>query len=127
MPRGRRPRTVVHDDEPTPIRRRATSPEVREQQLIAAAYDLAERRIREGTASAQEVTTFLKLGSSRERLEQERLSRENVLLEAKAEMIASQKRVEELYGAALNAMRSYAGQPPIDIDPETGEIDLYGD
>lgn len=87
----------------------ATTPEARENQLIAAAVDLAEKQIMNGTASSQTLSHFLKLGSSREKLEQERLSGEVKLLEIKAEAIASQKRVEELFGEALKAMRSYKG------------------
>ena len=111
---------------PQPKRRMpATTPEVRENQLISAAVDLAERQLADGTASAQVITHYLKLGSSRERLEQERLSRENVLLEAKAEGLKSAARVEELYMHALDAMRSYAGQPTV-IDGEV-EDDYYDD
>lgn len=94
----------------------ATTPEARENQMISLAVDLAEKQLREGTASSQVITQYLKLGSSRERLEQERLTRENEVLAAKAEMMASQKRVEELYKSALDAMRSYAGQDPQDLD-----------
>lgn len=92
----------------------ATTPEGRENQMISLSVDLAEKQLKDGTASAQVISHFLKLGSSRERLEQERLSRENELLEAKKEAMASAKRVEELYTTALNAMRSYAGQDPLD-------------
>lgn len=99
-------------------RRPATTPDGRENQLVALAVDLAEKQIREGTVSSQVLTHYLKLGSSRERLEQERLRRENHLLAAKAEAMASAKRVEELYGKALNAMRTYAGQDPVDLDAE---------
>ena len=95
---------------PTRIRRPpATTPEGRENQMVEKAVDLAEKQLSEGTASAQVITHFLKLGSTRERLEQERLSQENDLLRAKVEAMASVKRVEELYETALNAMRSYAG------------------
>ncbi len=96
-------------------RRPATTPDARENQMIALAVDLAERQIREGTVSSQVLTHYLKLGSSRERLEQERLRNENEVLKAKAEAMASQKRVEEMYGAALSAMRSYAGGAPEDL------------
>lgn len=92
-------------------RRPATTPEARENQLISLAYDLAENQIRQGTASSQVTTHFLKMGSTRERLEQERLQHENLLLSAKREQIASSGRMEELYGQALNAMRTYSGQP----------------
>lgn len=102
--------------EPAPLRRApATTPEARENQMIAKAVDLAERQLMEGTASAQVISFYLKLGSSREKLEQERLARENDLLQAKAEAMASAKRVEELYVTALNAMRSYAGQEPMEL------------
>lgn len=87
----------------------ATTPEARENQLIASAVDLAEKQLLEGTASAQVISHFLKLGSSRERLEQERLTRENELLQVKRDAIASAQRVEDLYKTALDAMRSYAG------------------
>lgn len=100
-------------DEPTekpPRRRPATTPEARENQLVSLAVDLAEQQLKDGSASSQVITHYLKLGSSREKLEQERLRRENVLLKTKAEAMESAKRVEELYGQALDAMRSYAGQ-----------------
>lgn len=79
--------------------------------------DLASRQIRDGSASSQVITHYLKLGSSRERLEQERLHNENILLEAKKAALESQQRIEELYADAIRAMRSYAG----DEDPEVGD------
>jgi len=96
--------------------RPATTPEGRESQLIAAAFDLVEKRILEGTATSQEVTHFLKLGSSREKLEQQRIAYENQLTETKIEALESQKRVEELYRSALDAMRLYSGQEPANRD-----------
>lgn len=99
----------------------ATTPEARENQLISRAVDLAEKQLSEGTASAQVITHYLKLGSSREKLEQERLARENELLQAKAEAMASAKRIEDLYTNALNAMRNYAGQITMD------DVDDYED
>lgn len=97
--------------------RPATTEKGRENQLVSLAIDLAEKQIRDGTASSQIVTHFLKLGSTRERLEQERIENENQLLVSKVEALASQQRVEELYGAALEAMRDYAGQTP--------EVEVY--
>lgn len=93
-----------------PRRPPANTPERRENQLISLASDLAERQLVEGTASAQVITHYLKLGSSREELEQRRLENENLLLSAKVDALASAKRVEELYEDALNAMRSYSGK-----------------
>lgn len=89
--------------------RPATSLAGRENQLISLASDLAERQLRDGSASAQVVTHFLKLGSTREKLEHERLQNENLLLSAKIDALASTKRVEELFEKALNAMRAYSG------------------
>lgn len=77
--------------------------------MIDLADQLAERQLREGTASAQVITHYLKLGSSRERLEQERLVLENKLVEAKTEAIAGQQRQEELFAEAIKAMRAYQG------------------
>ena len=88
----------------------ATSVEARENQLISLAVDLAEKQLSEGTASSQVITHYLKLGTTKERLEKEKLEKENELLKAKTEAIQSAKRVEELYKDALNAMRSYSGQ-----------------
>ncbi len=96
----------------------AKTPEAREQQLIAAAVDRAEQQLLDGTASAQVITHYLKLGSSRERLEQERLAHENELTRAKIEGMQSQKEIERLYGEALAAMSAYSGK-----DTTTGPDD----
>lgn len=110
----------VSEDSPEivrkPRRARATSAEARERQLIADANDLAERQIRQGNASAAVITHFLKLGSTREKLERERLERENELLRAKVDQLASAKNVEQLYSEALQAMRAYSGQVTEDDD-----------
>lgn len=97
------------DDAPRTRRRPATTPEGRENQLISMAMDLAEDRISSGSASAQEVVHFLRLGSSREKLEQERIRNENQLTQAKIEHMASLQRQEELISDALKAMRGYQG------------------
>jgi len=90
--------------------RPALTPEARENQLVSRAMDLVEQRLMDGSASSQETTHFLKIGSRKETLEREKLEEENKLLRAKTENIKSQKRVEELYKEALDAMRNYAGQ-----------------
>lgn len=90
--------------------KRANSPEARENQLIALAVDLAEQQLRAGTASSQVITHYLKLGSTKEKLEQQRAEEEVKLLRAKTEALESAKKVEELYTSALNAMRTYSGQ-----------------
>lgn len=109
-------RRIVNTNTKQIIQKPATTPEGREQQLISAAVDLAEQQLRDGTASAQVITHYLKLGSTREKLEQERLERENELLAAKAEALASQQRVEELYINALKAMSVYSGNESFESD-----------
>lgn len=98
-----------------PSRRRppGKTPEARESQLVAMAVDLAEKQIAEGTASSQVITHFLKLGSTKERLEKELLAQQSELLRAKTEALQSAKRVEELYKSALDAMRLYSGNPVV--------------
>lgn len=91
--------------------RPALTPEARENQLIALAIDRAEQQLLDGTASSQVITHYLKLGSTKERLEKEKLERENELLRAKTESLQSMQRIEELYTNALNAMRTYNGNP----------------
>lgn len=103
-------------------RRPAMTEEGRENQLVSLAIDLAERQLVDGTATSQVITHYLKLGSTREKLEQERLQRENELLTARVETLASAKKIEELYAAALDAMRDYAGRV---IEPV--EDEYYGD
>jgi hypothetical protein len=90
--------------------RPALSPEVREGQLISLATDLAEQQLREGNASAQVITHYLKLGSARERLEREILEQQQELIRAKTQSLQSAQRIEELYSTALEAMRRYSGQ-----------------
>lgn len=100
------------------VRPPALTPEEREDQLIALAVDLAEAQLREGTASSQVITHYLKLGSTRERLEKEKLSQDVELAKAKTEAYASSKRIEELYTKALESMRSYRGEDNEDRDED---------
>lgn len=97
----------------SPRRPPAKTPEARENQLIAAAVDLAEKQIQAGTASAQVITHYLKLASSREKLEQEKLEMQIELDRAKADAMGSEKKIEELYTEAMHAMRTYSGQEEI--------------
>lgn len=89
--------------------RPALTPEARENRLIAKAYDLVEQRLDDGTATSQETTHFLKLGSAKAKLELEKLRKETDLLVSKKEALDSAKRMEELYSEALNAMKRYGG------------------
>lgn len=89
--------------------RPALTPESRENQMIFLATELAEQQLRDGTASSQVITHFLKLGSSKEKLEHEILKEQKKLITAKTESLESSKRIEELYANAITAMREYGG------------------
>lgn len=93
-----------------PRRRPATTPEARESRLVSLAEGVAEEQMENGTVSAQVLTHYLKLGSSRERLEQQRLSGEVDLQKAKIEALASHKRMEVLYENAMKAFKGYRGE-----------------
>ena len=87
----------------------ANTIEARESQLISLAVDLAEQQLRDGTASAQVITHYLKMGSTKERLEKDIMSKQSALLEAKTEALQSARRIEEMYSEALDAMKTYSG------------------
>ena len=91
------------------------TPESRENQLISLAIDLAEKQLREGSASSQVISHFLKLGSTTNMLEKETLAKNLELITAKTEAIKSGKVVEELYKSALEAMRRYSGNGNSDV------------
>ena len=93
------------------------SPEEREAQLIAIAYNLVEERLMNGTASSQETVHFLKMGSSRQREEIEKLRQENEFLRKKSAAIQSDLEREDIAARAIEAMRSYA--------PPTQEAEEY--
>lgn len=98
--------------------RPALTPEARENQLIFLATELAEKQLKEGTASSQVITHYLKLGSSKERIEKEILERQKELITAKTEALQSAKHVEELYADAINAMKAYSGSKVEEIEYE---------
>ncbi len=106
MPR----RKAQPSDKPPKKMRPALTPEANENQAISMAFDLAKQRLADGTASAQEVVYFLKLGSTKEKLEREMLEKQNEMLEAKTENLKSSTKMEELYNNALDAMKAYSGQ-----------------
>lgn len=107
-------------DRNTEVRGRpATNPKDREDELINLAVGLAEKQLREGTASTQVIVHYLKLGSTRGMLEHEMLENKTKLVKAQTESIESNKRVEDLYKNALDAMQIYSG-----IGAPDGEEDL---
>lgn|SRR5574343_872594 len=102
-------RTSSNDEESRTPRRRATTLEGRENQMVSLATDLAEKQMLDGTASASVIVHYLKLGTTREKLEQEKLRNENLKLQAMAKQADSAANSEALYVEALEAMRSYSG------------------
>lgn len=100
--------------EDRPALRPAITPEGREAQMISLAMDLVEERLRNGTASSQETTHFLKLASTKNQLEQEKLRQETELLKTKKLSLEQEARMEKLYTEAMNAMRTYSGQDTYD-------------
>ena len=105
MPRKK----VSVSSEPKKRMRPALTPEARENQLISLAVDLAEQQLRDGTASSQVITHYLKLGSTKERIEKEILEKQKLLIEAKTQSLQSQQRIDALYAEAIKAMRTYSG------------------
>lgn len=104
------PKLSSNSSKSTKKMRPALSPEARENQMIALAMDLAEQQLRDGTASSQLITEFVKRGSVKAREEIEKLKRENKLLEAKAKAIESTEEIKVLYEKAIKAFRNYNGQ-----------------
>jgi hypothetical protein len=102
----------------TPKLRPALTPEAQENRMTALAMDLVEQRLRDGTASSQETTHFLKIGSAKARMELEKMKLENELIAAKTKALANADEMRILYEEALKAMRTYSGQ---------GEPDEYED
>lgn len=88
----------------------AFTPEAREQQLIALAYDLVEERIRDKTATSQEVTHFLKLGTQKAKLERDILAAQRELVVAKTDSIRAEESLNDTYQAAIDAIRGYRGE-----------------
>lgn len=100
--------------------RPALSPESEENQMIALAYDLVKKRLLEGTATSQETTHFLKLGSMKSRLELENLREQNELLKAKTSQIKSQENQETLFKEAIAAMKRYSGHADDEDEEDEG-------
>lgn len=107
--RGIVPRTTKQERSKSLSMRPALTPEADEQQMISLAVDLARKQLVEGTASSQVMTHYLQLGSSKKKLEMEKMQLEKELLKAKTDAIKSEKNIEELYKNAIDAMRVYSG------------------
>lgn len=85
------------------------TPEAKEKQMISLAVNLAEKQLRDGTASPSVITHYLKLATAKEKLEMEMLRHKTELVVAQTEAIETSKHIEELYQNAINAMRRYSG------------------
>lgn len=109
-----------NDDEHSAPRRRspAKTPEERESMLVAMSLDRIEQQIADGNVSSQVLTHFAKLGSSRERLEQERLANENAVLRKKLETMEAAIDIKHLMEDALGAFTGYTGEKVLDDDPD---------
>jgi hypothetical protein len=97
---------VKKKEEPKGARPMSTT-DGREQQLIALAVNLAEKQLRDGTASPSVINHYLKMASSRETLEREILEKQSKLIDAKAQNIVKEKEQEEMAKRALEAMKNY--------------------
>lgn len=105
---GRRPK-VAEPSRALPPLRPALTPNGRENQMISLAFDLVEQRLRDGTASSQETTHFLKLGTEQAKLEQKRMEAEIELAEAKRLALQSQEKMEQMISEAMDAFKRYSG------------------
>lgn len=102
-------RRIIEESDDEVILKPALSPEARENQMIAYATNLAEKQLREGTASSQVICHYLKLGSSKDRLEKQLLAEQVKVAQAKVEMMETAQNIEKLYADAIDAMRRYSG------------------
>lgn len=103
-----------------PESRPPITPEAKENQMISLAMDLVEKRLRDGSASSQETTHFLKLATTKARKELAILEEQRKLIVAKTEDIESRKETKAMFEAAIKAMRTYSGKGDVDED-----TDLY--
>ena len=94
----------MRNKQPVPI-----TDEARENYMINLAMDLVEKRLIEGTATSQETTHFLKLGSTEARVRKRILEQEEELTKAKTDNLRMQENMERLISDAIDAMKSYAG------------------
>lgn len=81
-----------------------------EDQLVSLAFGLAKQRLQDGSASNQLIAEILRMGTAKEKLQKEKLRKENELLRAKTESLKSQKTTEEFYSRVLNSLHSYGPQ-----------------
>lgn len=90
-------------------KRPALTPEERQRRCEMLAYNLAEKKLEDGTASNQIIVHFLKLATEQTKLEEMKLEADVELSRAKIDAMASQQREEEKTAQVLAALRRYQG------------------
>lgn len=108
--------TANSDEETRP----ALTPDARQNQLISLAVNLAEKQLKDGTASSQVITHFLKLATKKEEVELEKIQIEKELLRAKISSLESSKQTAERFDEAIKAMKSYQGIFDLEEDDYNG-------
>ena len=87
----------------------AETPEDRNQQMISYADELAEKQLREGTASAMVITHYLKMGTAEHQLQLRKLENESLRLQAQVAEMESRARADDMMAEVLSAVKRYAG------------------
>lgn len=100
----------------------ATTVESQEDYMISLAINEAEYQIRNHTASSQVITHFLKLGSTKEQQEREKMEEEIKLLKAKTAELEAARERETSYTEVIRALGLYSGKP---VDEDDGSEDDY--
>ena len=100
---------TASNTETKPPLRPALTPEARWSQMTSLAMDLVEQRLRDGTASSQETTQFIKHASLKAQAELEKIKLENELTVAKTKALERDDEMRELCENAIKAMRNYQG------------------
>lgn len=101
-------------------RRRAQTPEERENALIALAMDRVEERMQNRTATAQEYIQFIRMASTKARAEAEKVRLELELVQAKTENLRMQQKNDEMFSNAIKAFKRYSG-----VTEEEDEEEFY--
>jgi hypothetical protein len=90
------------------------------------AYDLAEKQLKNGDASSQVITHFLKSASTRGRIEELRLTHEIELMKAKKSQIESQEELQNMFKEAITAMGTVRYEEPGDDDDMPVHLRVVG-
>lgn len=110
------PKAVGEKKERSRRRAPAMTLEDREDQLILLAVNLAEKKLIDGTASNSLINHYLALGSTKAKLEREKLMKENALLKAKTDQIKAEEESSAKYQEVIRALTRYRGEDDEDYD-----------